>query len=474
MTPDEFRRAGHELIDWIADYLDSGVREYPVCSASRPGEIRQALESVSTSVPATAESWDAVWSDVQNHLLPGVTHWQSPRFFAYFPANVSYPAILGDLLSAGLGVNGMMWATSPAATELESFVLDLLVDLMGLPEHFKGAGVIQDTASSASLCAVLCAREQALEWQGNTVGLARADGAMGLTVYVSDQAHSSIEKAIKVAGLGRHSLRIVPCDLETYAMDVSALTQMVEADLADGRKPALVCATLGTTSSLAIDPIADIGSVCQQHRIWLHVDGAMAGSALICPECRFLAAGLELADSYCFNPHKWLFTNFDCDVFYVRRPERLIRTFSIMPEYLKTAHMDDVINYRDWHIPLGRRFRSLKLWFVLRLFGVEGLRARLRNHIEWAAQFVRMVTSDARFELAAPPSLGLVCFRLKGRSNDDNKRLLNNLNESGQVFLSHTVLSGKYALRLSVGQTNTTADDVRAAWTLVARMADEL
>ncbi|MBL1217413.1 MAG: aspartate aminotransferase family protein [Planctomycetes bacterium] len=471
MSSTEFRQAGHELIDWIADYLEQGVQQYPVRSTVQPGAVRQAIEAGCPGPQDLPETWDAVWADVQQHVLTGVTHWQSPRFFAYFPANVSYPAILGELLSAGLGVNGMMWATSPAATELETLVLDSLVDLMGLPQHFKGAGVIQDTASSASLCAVLCAREQTLDWDGNEIGLARAADQGRLMVYVSDQAHSSIEKAVKIAGLGRESVRIVPSDTQTFAMDATALSRMVADDLAAGRKPAMVCATLGTTSSLAIDPIAEIGRVCQEHGIWFHVDGAMAGSALICPEFRHLADGLDLADSYCFNPHKWLFTNFDCDVFYVRQPERLIRTLTIMPEYLKTAHTDDVINYRDWHVPLGRRFRSLKLWFVLRLFGVSELQRRLRNHIEWASQFAQWVESDDRFELVTRPSLGLVCFGLKDRTNDEQEALLNRVNETGRVFLSHTVLSGRYVLRMSIGQTNTTLEDVKLAWHIITDAA---
>lgn len=465
MSAEEFRRAGHDLIDWIAQYLE-GCEEYPVLSRAAPGEVRRGIEA---PLPQRGESWEAMWRDVETLIMPGLTHWQSPNFYAYFPANASYPAILGELLSAGLGVNGMLWSCSPAATELEMFVLDWLVDLLALPAHFKGAGVIQDTASSASLCALLAAREQALAWRGNTAGLAAAGGR--LTIYTSDQAHSSIEKAAMIAGLGRENVRLVKSD-DAGAMVPAHLEQLIDADRAAGRTPCFVSATMGTTSSLAMDPLRAIGAIAARARAWFHVDGAMAGTALACPEFRGIADGLDLADSFCVNPHKWMLTNFDLDAFYVREPQRLVRTLSILPEYLRAAQSDDVVNYRDWHIPLGRRFRALKLWFVIRSYGVEGIRAHVRRHVALAARFAQRVREDDRFELAAPPSLNLVCFRLRA-GDAPSEALLRRLNESGKIHLTHTKLHGRYALRLCIGSPRTQERHVEAAWALIQRTAGE-
>jgi len=464
MTAEEFRRAGHDLIDWIAQYLEE-CEKYPVLSRVAPGEVRRSVEA---PLPQHGEAWSAMWRDFDRHIMPGITHWQSPNFYAYFPANSSYPAILGELLSAGLGVNGMLWSCSPAMTELEMFVLDWLVDLLALPAHFKGAGVIQDTASSASLCALLAAREQALEWRGNAIGLASA-GAR-LTLYTSDQAHSSIEKAAMIAGLGRENLRLVKSD-DAGAIIPAHLAQLMNADRAAGCTPCFVSATMGTTSSLAMDPLRPIGEIAAAERVWLHVDGAMAGTALACPEFRDIADGLELADSFCVNPHKWMLTNFDLDAFYVREPQRLVRTLSILPEYLRAAQSDEVINYRDWHIPLGRRFRALKLWFVIRSYGVEGIRAHIRSHAHLASQFARWVQADSRFELAAPPRLNLVCFRLRA-GDEASEALLRRLNESGAIHLTHTRLQGRYALRLCIGSPRTRESHVSAAWSLIQRIAD--
>lgn len=465
MSAEEFRRAGHDLIDWIAQYLE-GCEEYPVLSRAAPGQVRRSVEA---PLPQQGESWEAMWRDVETRIMPGLTHWQSPNFYAYFPANASYPAILGELLSAGLGVNGMLWSCSPAATELEMFVLDWLVDLLALPAHFKGAGVIQDTASSASLCALLAAREQSMAWRGNSAGLAAAGER--LTIYTSDQAHSSIEKAAMIAGLGRENVRLIRSD-DAGALLPAHLEQLIDADRAAGCTPCFISATMGTTSSLAMDPLRAIGAIAARAGAWLHVDGAMAGTALACPEFRGIADGLELADSFCVNPHKWMLTNFDLDAFYVREPQRLVRTLSILPEYLRAAQSDQVVNYRDCHIPLGRRFRALKLWFVIRSYGVEGIRAHVRRHVALAARFAQRVREDDRFELAAPPSLNLVCFRLRA-GDAPSEALLRRLNESGKIHLTHTKLHGRYALRLCIGSPRTQERHVEAAWALIQSTAGE-
>ena len=471
MTPDEFRRWGREVIDWIAGYLER-VEEYPVLAQVRPGEIRSKLP---TAPPATGEPFDAILRDLDRIILPGITHWQSPNFFAYFPANHSGPSILGELLSAGLGVQGMLWATSPACTELETHVLDWVVEMLGLPRQFTsgsaGGGVIQDTASSAALCAILAAREQATEGRSNTAGVREP-----LVAYASTQAHSSIEKGVRIAGLGSDNLRLIEVD-DRYAMRPELLARAIAADKAAGLRPCFVCATVGTTSSTAIDPLAAIGRVCREHGVWLHVDAALAGTAAVCPEFRWIHDGLELAQSYCFNPHKWMFTNFDCSCFYVADRGRLIRTLSVLPEYLKNKATESgaVIDYRDWHIQLGRRFRALKLWLVIRSFGVCGLQERIREHVAMAQELARWIEEDPRFELAAPVPLNLVCFRHRG-GEATNQQILDGLNSSGRLYLTHTRLGGQLTLRMSIGQTNTGRQHVRRAWDLIrqaARAAEE-
>src|SRR5438270_3965460 len=446
MTPDEFRRHGHAVIDWIADY-HSRVESYPVLSQMKPGQIRAGLPA---DPPAKGESFDALLKDLEKLILPGVTHWQSPNFFAFFPCNASGPGILGDLLSSALGVQGMLWATSPACTELETLVLDWLVPAVGLPDKFlstsTGGGVIQDTASSATLCAVLAARERSTNFNSN------GEGCRGkLVAYTSSQAHSSVEKAIQIAGIGRKNLRLIEVD-QSFEMNPEALAKAIAQDRSAGRTPFFVCATVGTTSSNAVDPVPLIGEICREHGIWLHVDAAMSGTAALCPEFRHLHAGFEYADSYCFNPHKWMFTNFDCDCFYVADRKALIRTLSVLPEYLrnKATESGTVIDYRDWQIPLGRRFRSLKLWFVLRHYGIEGLQFHIREHVRLAQQFAKWVSEDDRFELAAPVPLNLVCFRLKF-GDDANQQLMDALNQSGNLYLTHTKLGGKLTLRVCIG-----------------------
>jgi aromatic-L-amino-acid decarboxylase len=469
MTPGEFRRHGHAVVDWIADYY-SRIESYPVLSRAKPGEIRASLPA---NPPARGEIFDAILGDIEKLIVPGITHWQSPNFFAFFPANASGPAILGDLLSSGLGVQGMLWATSPACTELETHVLDWLVGMLGLPEKFlstsTGGGVIQDTASSAALCALLAARERSTNFASNRRG---CDGK--LVAYTSTQAHSAIEKDIQIAGMGRDSLRLIEVD-DNFAMRPDVLTQQINADRRAGLRPCFVCATVGTTSSNAIDPLLEIGRICRENGLWFHVDAAMSGTAALCPEFRHTHAGVELADSYAFNPHKWMFTNFDCDCFYVADRKVLIQTLSILPEFLRNQATESgaVIDYRDWQIPLGRRFRALKLWFVIRHYGVEGLQHHVRRHVELAQQFAGWVKADSRFELAAPAPLNLVCFRHKG-GDEVNQGIMERLNRSGDLYLTHTKLANRTTLRFCVGQTNTEARHVERAWKRIKEEAEQV
>ncbi len=468
MTPEEFRRHGREIVDWIADYMER-VEQLPVQARVAPGEVRAALPE---HPPEAGEPFADVLRDLDEIVLPGVTHWQSPSFFAYFPANASGPAILGDLVSSGLGVQGMLWATSPACTELETHVLDWLVEMLGLPARFRsdgaGGGVIQDTASSATLCALIAGRERATGFASD------AEGCRGdLTVYASTEAHSSVEKAARVAGLGARSLRLVDVDAGR-AMRPDDLARRLEADVAGGLRPALVVATVGTTSSHALDPLPAIAAICACHGVWLHVDGAHAGTAALCPEYRGILDGLEGADSYCFNPHKWMFTNFDCDCFWVADRAALVRALTVLPEYLRNTATESgqVIDYRDWHIPLGRRFRALKLWFVIRHYGVAGLRHHVRRHVALAQEFAGWVEADPDFALAAPAPLNLVCFRHRG-GDERTRQILERCNASGALYLTHTRLDGRLALRMSIGQTHTEARHVRAAWDALRAAAAE-
>ena len=460
MSPEEFRRHGHEVIEWIARYME-GVEHYPVLARAEPGEVGAKLPALP---PELGEPFEAMLRDVDEIIMPGITHWQSPNFFAYFPANVSGPSILGELMSAGLGVQGMLWATSPACTDLETHVLDWLVGLMGLPEKFRsagpGGGVIQDSASSAALCALVAARHRA--------------GAGDLKVYTSSQAHSSIEKAVRIAGFQPEALRLVDVD-DDFALRPDALAAAIASDETAGSVPCLVAATSGSTSSMAFDPLRPVAEICREHGAWLHVDAAMAGSAAICAEHRDFLDGLELADSYCFNPHKWLLTNFDCDCFYVGDRAALIEALGVLPEYLRNRATDgkDVIDYRDWQVPLGRRFRALKLWFVLRSYGAEELRAMIRRHVELASLFASWVEGSDVFELCAPLHLNLVCFR--HRDGDEvNAELLERLNSSGKLYLTHTKLNDRTVLRMSIGQARTELRHVEAAWEQIRAAADML
>ncbi len=469
MTPQQFREHGRAVVEWVADYYER-IETLPVLSQVKPGEVREALAA---EAPQTGEAFETMLQDIDKVILPGVTHWQSPNFFAYFPANASGPAILGDLLSSALGVQGMLWATSPACTELETLVLDWLVPMLGLPPKFlstsTGGGVIQDTASSSSLCAMLAARERATNYASHRQG---CDGR--LVAYTSNQAHSSLEKAAMVAGIGVDNLRLVAVD-DRFALRSDALKSQIQQDRQSGLVPFFVSATIGTTSSNALDPLAAIGAICRDESIWFHVDAAMSGTAALCPEFRYIQDGVELADSYTFNPHKWMFTNFDCNCFYVADRKALIDTLSILPEYLRNTASESgaVFDYRDWHIPLGRRFRSLKLWFVIRHYGVEGLQYHVRRHVEMAQQFADWVKQDDRFELAAPAPLNLVCFRHRG-GDENNRRLMDRLNQSGDLYLTHTRLNDCFTLRFCVGQTNTTQPHVERAWKRIQEEAGKL
>jgi len=462
-TPDEFRRHGHEVVEWVARYLES-VEQLPVQSDVEPGWVRAQL---SPSPPAAPEPFDAVLADLDRVIVPGLSHWQHPGWFAYFPTGASGPSVLADLVSSGLGVQGMLWSTSPACTELETHVLDWMAELLGIPERFRsegdGGGVIQDSASSATLCALLAARRRAA-----------GDGPFGhLRAYTSSQAHSSVEKAIRIAGLAPDQLRVLDVDVDDgFALDPNRLAAAMADDRAAGLTPFFVVANVGTTSSTALDPLRPIATACAAHGAWLHVDGAHAGAALVCPELRWIADGLDRADSFCMNPHKWLFTNFDCDCFWVADRHTLVDALSVLPEYLRNAASEagSVIDYRDWQVPLGRRFRALKLWFVLRAYGTEGLGHHVRRHVELAQALAARVAGHPRLEVAAPHPLNLVCFRHVD-GDDATSVLLAALNATGRVLLTHTRLDGRLVIRVAVGAQATEERHVDALWELVDALA---
>ena len=465
MDEETFREFGHEMVDWIADYF-AGVEEYDVKSQVKPGEIKSKLPQ---TPPEKGEDMEDIWEDFKDIIMPGITHWQHPGWFAYFPANNSPASVLGELISAGLGIQGMVWATSPAAEELEERVMEWLRDMLGLPSEFRG--VIQDTASTATLTALLTARERATDFESNRRGVPDS-----LQVYASDQTHSSIEKGVRLAGYGSENLIEVDTD-DSFALIPEELRAAIERDREAGKKPACVVATVGTTSSTAVDPIEEIGEICQEKDIWLHIDAAFAGTAAILAEKKDLLNGIEYVDSFVFNPHKWMLTNFDCSAYFVRDPEALIKTMSMDPEYLKTAHDDEVNNYRNWGIQLGRRFRALKLWFVLRDYGKKGIEEMIRKHIDLAQSFRDWVKEAPGFELMAPVPVSLVCFRWNDGSRDEeeldeiNRRLLEEINASGEVYLTHTELDGSYTLRLAVGQRSTEFRHVKRAWQIIEEAA---
>jgi len=493
--PDGFRASAEAVLAWVTEYMRR-VEEFPVLSRAAPGDLLAALPEHPPERGLAEDAWDPILADLDRLVLPGVTHWQSPRFFGYFPCNASPPAILGELVSAGLNVQGMLWQTSPAATELEVRMLDWMAEAFGLPGAFRstaagGGGVIQGTASEAALVALCAAR-------GRALGDVEADAPMPhLTLYASDQAHSSVLKAAMIAGLARAPgdrthLRLIETD-DRHRLRPDALAGALRADIEAGRVPAYLCATIGTTSTGAVDPMEEIGRVlretCGEGRLpWLHVDAAWAGAALVCPEHRWMARGLEEADSVCINPHKWLLTNFDCDLLWTRDREAIARSLSVTPEYLRNeaSESGEVIDYRDWQIPLGRRFRSLKLWFVLRYYGLEGLRAHIRRHVELAAVFESLVKADPRFELMAPRALALVCFRYTGAGDEAagaeldgrNRELLGRINATGRAFLTHTAVptpdGPRVALRMAIGAPSTREAHVREAWEVITGAAAEL
>jgi aromatic-L-amino-acid decarboxylase len=466
MDPESFRREGYRVVDWIADYFAQPER-YPVLSRVKPGDVRNALP---IEAPEQGESFDAILSDFEKLIVPGITHWNHPGFFAYFAITGSAPGVLAEFLSAALNAQGMLWRTSPSVTELEEVALGWLRRLMGLPDQFEG--VIYDTASMSSLHALATAREAAVD-RVRSAGLPGRPELPRYRVYCSDQAHSSIDKAVILLGLGHDALRKIPSDAE-FRMRPDALDHAIAEDRAAGIAPMAVVATVGTTSTTSVDPVEAIATICERQRLWLHVDCAYAGSAAIVPECRHIMNGVERADSMVVNPHKWLFTPFDLSAFYCRRMDLLRHAFSLTPEYLKTTETGAVKNLMDTGVQLGRRFRALKLWMILRYFGAEGIRARLSEHMRLARLFAGWVDADPDFERLAPVPFSVVCFRARPRGKEWseadletlNQRLLDAMNATGEVFLSHTKLNGRFTLRLAVGNLRTEERHVARAWAL--------
>ena len=458
MSPEEFRAAAHQVVDWMADYLRD-IREYPVLATPEPGAL---IDQLPAHGPETGEPISAILDDFQKLIVPGLTHWNHPRFFAYFSITASGPGILGDMLSSVLNVQHMLWKASPAATELEQTTLGWLREWLQLPPEFFG--LIHDTASTASMHAILAARELAAPEM-------RLTGEHPpLILYQSEHAHSSIDKGAIVVGIGRENIRHIAADAE-FRMKPEALAAAIEKDIAAGRKPFCVVATLGTTASTSADPLEAILRIARQHNMWVHVDAAYGGPAALLPENRALFAGIEHADSMVLNPHKWLFTPFDLSILYTRRPEILRRSMALgeVPAYLRVAQHERALNYSDYTLPLGRRFRSLKLWFVLRYYGREGIMRVLRELMRLARQLARWIAEDPRFELAAPVPFSLVCFRYKG-SDEENRALFEKINASGKAFLSSTELNGRYVLRWAIGNLETTERDIRETWDLISSL----
>jgi aromatic-L-amino-acid decarboxylase len=457
---EDFRRAGHETVDWIAEYL-TNVSEMPVLAQTKPGELLDALPK---SAPEKGEPFEAILRDFDRLVMPAVTQWNHPRFFAYFACTGSTPAILGEMLAAALNTNGLHWKTSPAVAELEQRALDWLRQWIGVPEGWFG--IVYDTASTSSMHAVVCAREMACPE-------ARTEGSRNdLVLYTSEQSHMSIEKGAIAVGVGQKNIRKVPSDSQ-FRMRADALARMIEEDKRSGNRPFCVVATVGTTSTTSIDPVPQIAEIAEKDGLWLHVDCAYAGAAAILPEQRHIMAGVERAHSLVFNAHKWLLTPIDLSAFYTRRPDILRRAFSLTPDYLKTQDDPRAHNLMDYGVPLGHRFRALKLWFVMRYFGRERIEAMLRSHIQWAKDFATLVDAHPKFERAAPVPLSVVCFRYKG-SDDENRAIIEKVNASGRVFIASTVLNGKLTLRLAIGQLQTEWKDVQEAWDLLQQAAETI
>lgn len=470
MDPSEFRALGHELIDWVADYREH-IAGYPVMSQVQPGEVAAQLPA---EPPLQAEGLGDIVADLDRVVMPGITHWNHPGFLAYFPSNSDLSSVLADLVSSGLGVQGMSWQTSPAATEVEDVVMEWLRNMVGLPDTFTG--VIEDSASTSTFTALLCARERTSGFSQNRGGLQAEDAP--LVVYASDQAHSSVPKAALLAGFGAEHLRLIGTDDE-HALRLDLLERALEDDLAAGRRPCAVVAAVGTTATTALDPVAGIAALCERHGIWLHVDAALAGTAMICPEYRRMWAGVERADSVVFNPHKWMGTGFDLSAYYVRDPEHLVRVMSTDPSYLRTAQDGLVRNLRDWGIPLGRRFRALKLWFLLRSEGVEGLRARVRRDVGNAAWLAQKVDSASDWELLAPAPLQTVCLRSvpEALAGDEealaahNAVIVERVNAGGGYYFGTSLVKGTLLLRISVGAEPTEREHVEGMWAALREAA---
>lgn len=459
-----FARWGARISDWSATY-HLGLRDRKVRAQTRPGEIAAALPP---SPPETPEPMEAIFADFERLVMPGMTHWQHPRFFAYFPANATPPSMLAEFLATTIAAQCMLWQTSPAATEMETVMMDWLRQSIGLPEGFKG--VIQDSASSATLAAVLAMRERALDWAGNRQGLSSQPR---LRVYSSGEVHTSIDRAIWIAGIGADNLVRIPTQGPLRAMDPAALDAAIRADMAAGFLPCGVIACTGGTGTGACDDIAATLSVARAHGLYTHVDAAWAGAAMICPEFRDLWTGVEGADSIVFNPHKWLGVQFDCAAHFLREPETLVKTLAIRPEYLKTHGADGIINYSEWSVPLGRRFRALKLWFVLRHYGLEGLRARIRNHVRWSRGLAERLRADPRFEIVTEPVLSLFTFRLRGAEDAAQQAFVNRINDDGRIYLTQTAVGGHTVIRFQIGQFDVTEADVATAYEAISELAED-
>jgi aromatic-L-amino-acid decarboxylase len=468
-----FKKYASEAADWIAHYLGN-MDDYPVLAKTKPGEIKAKLPK---SPPALPESFDQILAQFDQIIMPGITHWNHPRFFAYFSITGSYPGIIGELLSSALNVNAMLWKTSPSATELEEVVLDWLRQMFGLPEDFDA--VINDTASVGSLCAMAAAREFA-NLDIRNKGLTGRNDLPQLRMYTSDQAHSSIEKAAIVLGIGQENIQKIASD-ENYRMNVVELEAAIKNDIQQGRKPICVIATIGTTSTTSVDPVDKIAVICRKYDTWFHVDAAYGGSAAVVPEMRHFFKSWEQADSIIVNPHKWLFTPIDCSVLFCRRAGVLKQAFSLTPEYLRTAEADEVKNYMDYGVALGRRFRSLKLWMIIRSLGTEKIINIIREHISFAKKVSELIQQHPNFELIAPVPFSTLVFRFvpdkkldESTINDLNEKLLDEINKTGKVFLSHTKLRGKFGIRLAIGNIKTTWDDVALAWEIIREKAGGL
>lgn len=462
MNSQEFKKIGYEFIDWMADYLDE-VENLPVKPDLEPGDIFKLLPD---SAPDEGEPISEIFSDFKKLILPGMTHWQSPSFHAYFPGNNSKPSILAEMLTATMGAQCMLWATSPAATELEDRVMVWLRKMVGLSDSWVGS--IQSGASDATLNAILTAREKASNFATNNTGILNNNHK----IYTSEQVHSSADKAIAIAGIGKNNLVKIATD-NNYALRVDALEDSIKVDIANGNQPLMIIVAIGTTGSTAIDPLSEIVEIARKYAIWVHVDAALAGTALLLENMRWMVKGIEQADSFVFNPHKWMFTNFDASAYFVKDKAALIKTFSVSPEYLRTKEDELVNNYRDWGVPLGRRFRALKLWFVIRNYGVDGLKEKIAKHLQLAQWFKDQVETDARFELLAPVPLNTICFRTIGATqtleeiNLKNELLMHRLNKSGKIFLTHVKLRGIFALRMVIGQTEVELRHIKKAWHLI-------